>query len=145
MRRAMFVISGVLVIALIIWVARNTYWVDVKVPIPLKGEALTNPFYAAQRLATALGGRNAWDRVWSSPSPDAVVVLSSWHWDLSAGRRQAVERWVEAGGRLVVDETLAGNLDTFEKWSGIVREYDFDDDDEDEATDAVPMPCAHFT
>jgi hypothetical protein len=149
MRRAMFVIAGTLVIALIIWIARNVYWVDVTVPMPPKGEALTNPFYAAQRLATELGGRSAWDRAWASPSTDAVVVLSSWHWDLSAGRRQAIERWVEAGGRLVVDDTLSGNLEVFEKWSGIVREYDFDEDedaDEDEDdTAADPMPCERFT
>jgi hypothetical protein len=149
MKRVMFVVAGALTIALVVWIARNAYWVDVKVPTPLKGEALTNPFYAAQRLATALGGRSAWDRAWSSPSTDAVVVLSSWHWDLSAGRRQAIERWVEAGGRLVVDETLSGSLETFEKWSGIVREFDFDEDededDDDSDRDAETMPCDRFT
>ena len=142
MKRAMFVVGGALVIALIVWIARNTYWVDVKVPMPLKGEALTNPFYAAERLATALGGGSTWDRAWSSPSTDSIVVLSSWHWDLSAARRQTIERWVEAGGRLVVDDTLAGNLDTFESWSGIAREYNFDDDDTE--TEAEPMPCDRF-
>ena len=35
----------------------NTYWADTKVPMPPKGEALTNPFYAVQRFAEALGAR----------------------------------------------------------------------------------------
>jgi hypothetical protein len=117
-------VAGVLFIALVVWIARNTYWAEVAVPLPLKGEAITNPFYAAQRFTESLGGSSVRDRMWTSPSPEAVVVLSSWHWDLNAGRRQAIERWVEAGGRLVVDRTLAGSLDTFEGWSGIEREFD---------------------
>ena len=110
--------------ALVAWVASNTYWGDIKVPMPPKGEALTNPFYAVQRFAEALGARTAWDRVLT----DAAGRLRSscsprWHWNLSRGRREALERWVESGGRLVVDRTLVGGEDEFERWSGIVREY----------------------
>ena len=123
-KRLVHIVGGVLFIALVVWIARNTYWADVAVPLPLKGEAITNPFYAAQRFTESLGGSAVRDRMWTSPSPDAVVVLSSWHWDLNAGRRQAIEQWVEAGGRLIVDRTLAGSLDTFEGWSGIEREFD---------------------
>jgi len=148
-KRGLYGLAGVLLIALVVWIARNTYWIDIKVPTPLKGEAQSNPFYAAQRFVRELGGRSVWDRAWSSPSPDAVVVLSTWHWDLSAGRRQAIERWVEAGGRLVIDDTLAGSLDTFEKWSGIVRKFNFDaDDDDDKDSDNAAvddMPCDRFT
>jgi hypothetical protein len=109
--------------ALIAWAASNTDWVDTKVPMPPKGEALTNPFYAVQRFAEALGARTTWDRVLATPSTDSVIVLSAWHWNLSAGRREALERWVESGGRLVADRTLAGGENEFERWSGIVREY----------------------
>ena len=31
------------------WLASHTDWVDTKVPMPLRGEARTNPSYAAQR------------------------------------------------------------------------------------------------
>jgi hypothetical protein len=145
-KRAIYAVTGALVIALVVWIGRNTYWDDLKVPVPFKGEALSNPFYATQRFVRELGGRSVWDRAWSSPSTDAVVVLSTWHWDLSAGRRQAIERWVEAGGRLVIDDSLAGTLETLEKWSGIVRKYDFDDDDADaDQTDDADMPCDRFT
>ena len=47
---------------LVTWIASNTYWAEVTMPMPPKGEALTNPFYAAQRFAEALGARTSWDR-----------------------------------------------------------------------------------
>lgn len=158
-KRLIQAVGGVLVIALVIWIARNTYWDDVKVPSPLKGEALTNPFYAAQRFTETLGGRPAWDRTWSSPSPLAVVVLSGWHWDLTPNRRETIERWVEAGGRLVVDSTLAGDLTTFEKWSGISNDFDYkrwmerresttgeiDLDNSSDLTDLLQERCEKFT
>ena len=104
------------------WIASHTYWAEMKVPMPPKGEALTNPFYAVQRFAEALGARTTWDRVFVVPPTESVIVLSAWHWSLSSGRRAALERWVESGGRLVVDR-LAGGEDDFERWSGIVRQH----------------------
>jgi len=121
--RAIVLLVAISLVALIAWVAGNTYWGDTKVPMPLRGEALTNPFYAVQRFAEALGARTAWDRVLTTPPTESVIVLSAWHWNLSTGRREALERWVESGGRLVVDRTLAGGEHEFERWSGIVREY----------------------
>jgi hypothetical protein len=106
---------------LIVWVASNTEWVDMQVPMPLRGEARINPFYAAQRFAEALGARTAWDRSLTVPSADSVIVLSDWHWTLSRNRREALERWVESGGRLVLEGTLTGGEDEFAHWSRIVR------------------------
>jgi hypothetical protein len=121
--RVIVLLVAIPLVALIAWVASNTYWGDTKVPMPPRGEALTNPFYAVQRFAEALGARTAWDRVLTTPPTDSVIVLSAWHWNLSTGRREALERWVESGGRLVIDRTLAGGESEFERWSGIVREY----------------------
>ena len=86
MKRAtvMWVFVGAALAALVAWVASNTYWEDVKVPMPLKGEARTNPFYVPQRFAEALGARTVWDRVLTIPPTDSVIVLSMWHWTLSA-------------------------------------------------------------
>src|SRR5262249_61662554 len=92
-----------LVAALGVGIASHTYWADTKIPMPPKGEALTNPFYAAQRFAAALGARATRDGVFAVRRSDAVVVLSGWHWSLTRARRAALERWVESGGRLVVD------------------------------------------
>src|SRR5260221_483374 len=91
--RLLIGLSVAICLALLVrWVAHNTYWEDAKVAMPPKGEALVNPFYAVQRVATALGARATWDRALTVPSPDAVIVLSSWHWSLSKGRRATLER-----------------------------------------------------
>jgi hypothetical protein len=123
MRRTSLIalLVGAPLIALTVWVANHTYWVDVKVPMPPKGEARVNPFYVVQRFAEALGARTTWDRVLTIPPADGVIVLSTWHWSLSRTRRDAIERWVESGGRLVVDGTLVGREGEFEQWSGIVH------------------------
>lgn len=147
MRRSTIIslIAAVPVVLLIAWVARNTYWADTKVPMPPKGEALTNPFYAVQRFAEALGARTAWDRLFRVPPAGSVIVLSGWHWSLSAGRREALEHWVESGGRLVVDGALTGGEVEFERWSGIVHEHRFPNDKKEET--AVPEredPCGSF-
>ncbi|HLG57428.1 MAG TPA: DUF4350 domain-containing protein [Vicinamibacterales bacterium] len=148
MKRASIIsaIVAVPVILLIVWIARNTYWADVKVPMPPKGEALTNPFYAAQRFAAGLGMHTSWDRVLTVPPASAVIVLSSWHWDLSPGRRHAIEQWVASGGRLVVDDTLTGGDEAFERWSGIIREYRDEDEEPDESAAPVSAnPCGRFS
>jgi len=108
---------------LVYWIATNTEWTEVKVPLPPKGEAAVNPFYAAQRFAEALGARTSWDRQLVVPPADAVIVVSAWHWNLTEQRRYSLERWVESGGRLVVTGRLAGGEDEFERWSGITRTH----------------------
>jgi hypothetical protein len=108
-----------LAIALFTWVARNTYWTHIQVPMPRKGEAATNPFYILERFSQALGARTRWNRGISLPPSNGVVFISNWSWDLSSDRRQRMERWVESGGRLVVDGSLIKATDSFEQWSGI--------------------------
>lgn len=131
-------LSTVLLVAAIAWVASNTSWADTEVASQMKGEALTNPSYAVQRFADALGARTTRDRVLSIPPVDSVIVLSSWHWSLSDGRREALEHWVEAGGRLVVDSTLIASATDFERWSGIG--YDYEDDEEENSETPTCRP-----
>ena len=111
------------------WIARNTYWDDFKVPMPPKGEALVNPFYATQRFAERLGGRTSWDRSFVVPPADAVVVLSGWHWSVGRARRAALQQWVQGGGRLVVDNNLIDPNGEFEDWSGVVQVFPKVDED----------------
>ena len=120
--------------ALVTWVARNSYWEDMPLPMPLRGEALWNPNYAAQRFAESLGARTVRQRVLGEmPAPQDVLILGAWHWDLIDSRRARLERWVESGGRLIVDRSLIGSVGTFSRWSGIDRleadEYEADDPD----------------
>lgn len=147
MKRTVLVsaLVAVPVVLLVVLIARSTYWVDVPVPMPLGGEAATNPFYATQRVAEALGARTSRDRVLTIPATDSVIVLSSWQWSLGSERQRALEQWVEAGGRLVVDEFLADTEGEFEKWSGISRSFsdDYDKDYEPcRSFDEEPAPAA---
>lgn len=102
-------------------VAMNTYWGEVQVPAALRGAAARNPFYAAQRLAESLGATTARRGDIAGVGRESVVVLTSYGWDVSTQRRTELERWVEAGGRLVVDTSLIVGGDVFERWSGIAR------------------------
>jgi hypothetical protein len=113
----------VLFAALVVWIAANTSWVDTDVPMPPRGEAARNPFYAAQRFTEALGATTQWDGALRLPRADGVLVASNWTWALTAERREQVETWVEAGGRLVVDQTLLDGAGAFEEWTGIGRIY----------------------
>jgi hypothetical protein len=109
------------IVIFVSWIASHTYWAEVEVPMPLKDEAARNPFYAAQRFVEKLGATSVRDRIQVDVPDDAVIVLSSWHWNLVDGRRSRMEEWVEAGGRLVIDRALIGGEDRFEEWSGISR------------------------
>jgi hypothetical protein len=143
MRRIVTLLVGASLVALMYWIGTNTYWADTQVPMPPKGEAATNPFYAVQRFTEALGARSAWDRTLTVPPADSVIVLSAWQWNLSESRREALERWVESGGRLVVDWSLAGGVE-FDRWSGIVREYRETDDAEEPEKAESDDTCARF-
>jgi hypothetical protein len=105
--------------ALIAWVASNTYWTSVKVPLPPKGEAATNPFYIREKFAQALGARTHWARDLSLPPTSGVVYISMLDWDLLPQRRKRFEQWVESGGRLVIDSTLITSTDALETWMGV--------------------------
>jgi len=112
------------------WLASKTYWDEIDVPTPPRGEAVTNPFYAAEKFAATLGARAEWRHTLGTlPTDDTVVFLSQWHWDLIESRRQAIESWVNAGGHLVLDSSLIGGDDGLSAWAGIWREYPEDKGD----------------
>ena len=146
------------VVALLVWMARHMSFKEITVPTAFKGEALHNPFYAAVKFSEALGAQAAWERVFTVPAADSVIVLSSWNWTLSRPRRERIERWVESGGRLVVDASLIGDLAGFERWSGIGalkasgKSQDEDEEVEDSGDDPpalleqfAPRQCAALT
>jgi len=105
------------------WFMTHSYWTDEMVQQPPRGEALTNPFYAAERLTQALGARASNERLWKLPPEDAVVVMAFWDWDRSRVHREALEHWVESGGRLVTDLRFSSDADAFTRWSGINRRH----------------------
>jgi hypothetical protein len=142
--RAIALIVAIPLTAFVAWIASHTYWADTQVPRPLKGEARVNPFYAAQRLAEALGAHTTRDFALAIPSADSVIVLGSWHWSISASRSQALERWVDSGGRLVVEGPFTGGEDEFERWSRIARKYVDADDAKKRAASKDDVSCDVF-
>jgi len=140
--RMLGILGTVAVAVFVAWIANHTYWADTTLPLPPTGEALTNPFYLAQRFTDALGARGVRDEVFGAPSTESVLVLGAWHWDLSPRRRGELERWVESGGRLVVDATLVNGLE-FEQWTGVLREFRDPPDDAQSDAEAVPW-CRSF-
>jgi hypothetical protein len=125
------IVVFVAIVLVVAWVASVTEWGEVELPTPLRGDAATNPFYAAQKLVEALGATSERRESLGDMSTDAVVVLSTWGWDINAARRTELERWVEGGGRLVVDAALITGSDAFERWSGVTREREEPDPDAD--------------
>jgi hypothetical protein len=107
--------------AFVYWIATHTYWADETVPQLPRGEAVSDPFYAAERLARALGAHASYDRLWRLPPENAVVVTAFWDWDRSGTRREQLQHWVESGGRLVTELRFSGTRDPFSRWSGITR------------------------
>jgi hypothetical protein len=130
-----------LLVALIVWVGNHTEWAEIPLSVPPKGEARRNPFYAAQRFAEALGARTSWEHMVGGARPDAVILVSSWHWNLSTGRQKALESWVESGGRLVLDQTVIGGSEDIKRWSGISRRQADREQLETLFNDGPPQRC----
>lgn len=118
----------VVIIGVVVLIGSHLRFTETKVPLPLQGDALTNPYYAAIRLTEELHAKAAWERIFSLPAMDSVIVLSNWNWSLSRTRRERIEKWVAGGGRLVVDNSLIGGAEEFEKWAGVTT-IDHEDDD----------------
>lgn len=110
--------------AALVWM---TEWVEEEVPVPPRGEAATNSFYAVQALARRLGAqvsrKTSLDEM---PPPGARLVLASRHWSMFPGREAQLRRWVEEGGELVLPGYMADD-DMFEEWLPIVAREPEDD------------------
>jgi hypothetical protein len=119
---------GVAIVGLLALFVSRLEFVEAKVPAPLKGEARTNPFYAAIEFMNALGAAASWERVLAAKPDQTVILLSSWNWTLNGTRRDRLRKWVENGGRLVVDRSMHGDAEEFEAWSGI-GSLEADDDE----------------
>lgn len=134
-------LGGVVVIAFIWWIASNSYWEEYDTNTGLRGEALTNPFYAAQRLAGLLGA-NAKLRheLLTAPPRDAALVLGDWSWDLIPERRERLERWVQDGGRLVVLRSMLSQTQ-FTRWSGVTQAQKKEHDKDREPQKCIPAPA----
>jgi hypothetical protein len=137
------------------WVASCTEWTEVEVPVPPRGEAARNRYYATQQLVRQVGATVATpDNLAQFPPPNATLLLTSWHWDIFPERTQRLRQWVEGGGHLVLfTDNL--NQEQLKGWLPITlqepprrkkpkpKEEDEpadDKDDEDDEPQAQPSP-----
>jgi len=108
-------------LALGVWIARNTYWEEVSVPGQARGEAATNPYYGLVHLAADLGLETRTVASLSSlPGRDGVLLLDKvGKGTLPRSQIQALEHWVEAGGRLILSGSVLGGSTELRHWTGI--------------------------
>jgi hypothetical protein len=145
-QRVIWIVIGAAFAALAVWIMRNTYWDEFTLPTSLRGDAARYQLYAAESLAKNLGAQTSRDQVFSSPATTAVVYLSDWTWDLGNSRRSQLERWVEAGGRLVIDNSVYFQKEAFRQWSGIqfFTPEVSDEERKRRAGDEVDKDCSYW-
>ena len=113
------VLVGATLIALTVWIARHTYWAETTVTTPLVGEAARNRFYALAHLAGSLGVPASTIGSLHRLPADGIVLVDSLHDDLRHEPIEALQEWVQSGGRLIIGaETLTGS-EALQDWSGI--------------------------
>lgn len=93
-------------VALGVWISRSIEWVDVDIPTFAGGEAAHDRFYAAKQLTRQLGAAaTTAHSLEALPPAGATLVFGSRRWRMFPGREEALQRWVRAGGHLVVLQT----------------------------------------
>lgn len=116
------VLVGVLLLAGAAWLVSATEWKDVDTPTPARGEALTNPHYAAGKLLRALGGSvSRHSSLDTLPPPQARLVLVSTNWDLFRDRQPRLREWIRQGGHLVIPGYLVSHR-SFKDWVPVKSE-----------------------
>lgn len=109
-------------IAIGCWVAFNTYWTDITVTTPPKGEAASNHFYTLEHLLRSLGIQADETAILRAPAHRSDVLLVNQNsWDVAHGNLTPVQQWVRGGGRMVVTSYLLRSSTALQTWSGITR------------------------
>ena len=140
------------------WIVHKTSWVEVEETTPAKGAAATDPYYSFKKVAAA-AGTTVVERSALEPLPpkDATMFLESRFWDVFPENDDALHRWVESGGHLVL--LRAQMPEDHLRWvpalfvrhvtpkaarhaasgaSSVAGNEDDDDGDGDDAQDAAP-------
>ena len=118
--RAINLIGGAVAIAIIVWIARHTYWAETTVSTMPRGEAAANPYYAIEHLAHELGVRTreiASLRV--PPPPNGALYIENLSSDFLHNRVDSLESWVRSGGRLILVGTNPRSSTLLRSWTGI--------------------------
>jgi hypothetical protein len=136
-RRPLQLLAAVVLTAAAVWVAMHTYWDYVMVDNPPQGEALHNRYYSFEHLAQALGVHTRQvPTLRALPAADGVLLVDDFrgvllHFD-------ALEAWVEGGGRLLLSRSALLSSPKLQSWSEIgIASPGSDDED-----GAPPAPRA---
>ena len=108
-------------LALGVWIARNTYWEEISVPSQPRGEAATNPYYGVEHLAARVGLRTRTvASLGALPRRDGVLLLDTLNLrSLPPSAIPALERWVDSGGRLILAGHVLAASAELRRWTGI--------------------------
>jgi hypothetical protein len=108
-------------LALGVWLARNTYWEEISVPSQPRGEAATNPYYGIEHLAASLGlHARAVASLGILPRRDGVLLLDTLNLrSVPPSAILALEQWVDSGGRLILAGHVLAASAELRRWSGI--------------------------
>ena len=106
--------------AVAVWIATHTYWDYVTVDNPPQGEAVGNRYYAFEKLTQrfAIHTRQV-PTLRALPAADGVLLVDDVRGALLD--MGALEKWVTAGGRLLVSPGALLYNASLRSWSGIGR------------------------
>jgi len=106
--------------AVAVWIATHTYWDYVTVDNPPQGEAVGNRYYAFEKLTQrfAIHTRQV-PTLRALPAADGVLLVDDVRGALLD--MGALEKWVTAGGRLLVSPGALLSNASLRSWSGIGR------------------------
>ena len=107
------------VIALGIWIARHTYWDEVTLTLPPKGDAARNPYYAVVHLSESLGIHTTMIGSLHELPPDGIVLVNNLYDDLRHESIESLQAWVQSGGRLIIRAATLEASEPLQIWSGI--------------------------
>ncbi len=112
-------IVAVGLIALGVWIARHTYWDEITIDTPSKGEAARNRYYAVVHLAGSLGIRTAMIGSLAALPADGIVLVNDLDEDLHHESIETLQAWVQSGGRLIIGGGTLEASEALQSWSGI--------------------------
>ncbi len=131
-------IIGLSLLAVGLYVARNTYWDWDEVRVPPGEEAQLDPYYATRHFLGSLGIHTTRrTSLRELPPVDRAMLVSELDSEWQQEHLPALKQWVERGGRLVVPYAEVSRDRQLQDWSGLhpapPLATDSDEDEEDGA------------
>jgi hypothetical protein len=118
--RPLQLMVAVILAAVVVWIAMNTYWDYDMVDNPPQGEAIRNRYYTFEHLAQefAVHTRQV-PTLRILPAADGVLLVDDLRGALLHNRIDALEEWVAGGGRLLLSRSALLSNPKLQSWSGV--------------------------